>query len=144
MDSAFVPLTGARMGKVTEAGPPSGVDAPLALDAIVADLRGVREQWRRSQKRLQEIGGRELPSREVLGKIVRQLCGALFPMRLGPPDLRQENEDYYVGQTLDISLGALLAQVRLEYRHHARLTGDNELVDIDRRSYEVVRQFGMA
>ena len=51
--------------------------------------------------------------------IIADLRGILFPMRLGPIDLRQESEDFYVGHTLDSALHALLGQVRLElgYQH---------------------------
>jgi serine O-acetyltransferase len=90
----------------------------LDLAGIVAGLRAAREQWRDAQQRPREVGGRELPSREALAEILRGLRGALFPMRLGPPDLRQETEDYYVGHTLDTVLGALHTQIRLELRHH--------------------------
>lgn len=90
------------------------------IDRVVAELREVREAWRQGQQRTQEFGGRELPSREVLHDIMLSLCGALFPMRLGPADLRQESEDFYVGHTLDAALNALHAQVRLELRHAAR------------------------
>jgi serine O-acetyltransferase len=92
--------------------------AAVDLASIVAGLRTAREEWRDNQQRPREVGGRELPSREALGDILRGLRGALFPMRLGPPDLRQETEDYYVGHTLDSVLGALLTQIRLELRHH--------------------------
>jgi serine O-acetyltransferase len=113
------------------------------LATIVAQLRDVREQWRHAQKRPRDVGGRELPSREALSAIVVGLRGALFPMRLGPPDLRQENEDYYVGHTLDAVLTALLAQVRLELSHHAR--HDREaLATVEARAMEVVRSFGAA
>jgi serine O-acetyltransferase len=97
-------------------------DNSLAADlaAAVAQLRTARERWRTQQQRPREPGGRELPSREALAGIVQGLRGALFPMRLGPPDLRQESEDYYVGHTLDAALSALLAQVRLELRYSAR------------------------
>ena len=115
----------------------------LDLAAIVAQLRDVREQWRHAQKRPRDIGGRELPSREALSAIALALRGALFPMRLGPPDLRQESEDYYVGHTLDAVLSALLTQVRLELRYHARHDSD-ALVNTDARSLEVVRDFGAA
>jgi serine O-acetyltransferase len=96
--------------------------ADFDTPSIVAGLRAVRQQWRESQKRSLEPGGRELPSREALSQIVESLKGALFPMRLGPPDLRQESEDFYTGHTLEAALHALLAQVRLELgyasRHH--------------------------
>jgi len=94
----------------------------LDLSAIVAQLRSARQQWRALQGRPLELSGRELPSREALVAILADLRGALFPMRLGPPSLRQESEDFYVGHTLDSALHALIGQVRLELgallRHH--------------------------
>jgi len=110
------------------------------LAHVVAGLRDARARWRASQQRLAEVGGRELPSREALTAVVDGLRGALFPMRLGPPDLRQESEDYYVGHTLDTVFGALLAQVRLEIRHAARQ--GHGTVDADARALAIVREFG--
>ena len=115
----------------------------LDLASVVAQLRDVREQWRHAQKRPRDIGGRELPSREALSAIALALRGALFPMRLGPPDLRQESEDYYVGHTLDAVLSALLTQVRLELRYHAR-HGVEAQNEPDARALDVVRDFGAA
>ncbi len=94
--------------------------------AIVASLRSVRQQWRASQKRSTDPGGREFPSREALNQIVDQLKGALFPMRLGPTDLYKDSEDFYVGHTLEAALHALLEQVRLELRYVARHQGEAE------------------
>jgi hypothetical protein len=80
-----------------------------------------RDQWRAQNGRASgEQGGRELPSRAAMAEILEALCGALFPMRLGPVDLREESEDFYVGHTLDVALNALLAQARLELRYAAR------------------------
>ena len=62
----------------------------LDLAQVVDELRAARDRWRTEQRRPREAGARELPSREALTTIVTQLRGALFPMRLGPPDLRQE------------------------------------------------------
>ncbi|HWH80772.1 MAG TPA: serine O-acetyltransferase EpsC [Burkholderiaceae bacterium] len=115
----------------------------LDLATIVAQLREVREHWRHAQQRPRDIGGRELPSREALAAIALGLRGALFPMRLGPPDLRQESEDYYVGHTLDAVLSALLTQVRLELRYHARHDRDG-FDATDARALEIVRDFGAA
>lgn len=112
------------------------------LAQIVHGLSAARAQWRSAQQRSAEVGGRELPSREALGAIVDGLRGALFPMRLGPPDLRQESEDFYVGHTLDTVLQSLLAQARLELRHAAR--GGPEAHDADRRARRIVREFGAA
>ncbi|MBL8481748.1 MAG: serine acetyltransferase [Rhodocyclaceae bacterium] len=89
------------------------------LDEVVSALREARHRWRVSRQRPQDVGGRELPSPHAVAHIVEALCGALFPMRLGPPDLRQESEDYYVGHTLDAAMSALLHQVRLELRYAA-------------------------
>jgi serine O-acetyltransferase len=115
----------------------------LDIAGVVAQLRVARDRWRTTQQRPRELGGRELPSRDALARIVAGLRGALFPMRLGPPDLRQESEDYYVGHTLDTVLGELLAQVRLELRLHARQGGDGH-ADVEARAVEAVRAFGAA
>ncbi|HET7866318.1 MAG TPA: serine O-acetyltransferase EpsC [Burkholderiaceae bacterium] len=135
------------MDKPASHEPPCALNGPayagvsLDIAAVVSQLRAARERWRMSQQRPREVGARELPSREALARIVAGLRGALFPMRLGPPDLRQESEDYYVGHTLDTVLGELLAQVRLELRFHARQGGEGH-GDIDTRAVEVVRAFG--
>jgi serine O-acetyltransferase len=71
------------------------------VDDIVHALRDARNEWRDSQKRSREPVGREFPSREGLAEIVEALKGALFPMRLGPPALRHESEDFSVGHPLD-------------------------------------------
>ncbi len=97
--------------------------AHFDIDQIVRELHAVRRGWRESQNRSQEPGGREFPSRDALGQALEQLKGALFPMRLGPQDLRQESEDLYVGHTLDVALHTLLAQARLELRYGARHIG---------------------
>lgn len=91
------------------------------LKSIVGELRAAREQWRRQNGRsCGSTGGRELPSREAMATILELLCGALFPMRLGPVDLREESEDFYVGHTLDAALNGLLTQARLELRYAGR------------------------
>lgn len=97
--------------------------AVFDINTIVASLHEVRKNWRETQKRSREPGGREFPSRDALATVVENLKGALFPMRLGPLDLRQENEDFYVGHTLDSALHALLAQIRLELTYSARHQG---------------------
>ncbi len=99
--------------------PPNG-SGLFDLEEIVRGLRAERGRWRDAQRRLREASGRELPSGEALAGIVHGLRGALFPMRLGPADLRQDGEDWYVGHTLDTALTALLGQVRLELRYALR------------------------
>ena len=110
------------------------------LDKVVAGLRAARDEWRTQQNRSSEFGVRELPSREALASIMDDLRGVLFPMRLGPLDLRQESEDFYVGHTLDKVLQELLSHVRFELRHTARQNGGSD-ADIDVQAASVVRQF---
>ncbi|MGQ7243508.1 serine O-acetyltransferase EpsC [Salinicola sp. V024] len=94
------------------------------LDGIVSQLRATREQWRAQNGREKEKGCRELPSRHRIRETLESLSGAIFPMRLGPSDLRKESEDFYVGHTLDRALNALHEEVLLELRYMARLNGD--------------------
>jgi len=117
--------------------------AALDLAPVVAALREVRARWRDSQQRSREPAGRELPSPDVLATVIADLRAALFPMRLGPPDLRPEGEDWYVGHTLDIALGALVQQVRLELRYHARHDGV-PAADTDAQARRIVADFAAA
>jgi serine O-acetyltransferase len=107
---------------------------------IVDALQTVRQQWREVQRRSLEPGGRDLPAREALASIVDTLKGVLFPMRLGPPDLRQESENFYVGHALDAALHALLTQARLELRYKAR-RADPDPREIDERAAAAVNAF---
>ena len=114
--------------------------ADFDTPSIVAALRSVRQQWRETQRRSSEPGGRELPSRDALVDIVNSLKGALFPMRLGPLDLRQESEDFYTGHTLEEALHALLAQVRLELRYASK-PQDRAAAELDAEALRVTRAF---
>lgn len=122
-------------------------DTPQAhwnLDHIVSGLHAARSDWRRPRGRLRvDVDGREFPSQESLRAIVRQLCGALFPMRLGPIDLRAEVEDFYVGHTIGAALDSLLHQVCLELHHMGRHLEQLESDEAVRaRAVLIVRQFG--
>jgi len=135
---------------------PSGLDGPLQtatqsealqtnwpLDQVVSELRAARTEWRTSTGRARELGSRELPSRHALECIFSDLRGALFPMRLGPSDLRLESEDFYVGHTLNNALNRLLGQVRLELRYAARQRGEPE-EGSDADAARIVRDFAAA
>ncbi len=113
------------------------------LDRIIAELREVRRQSRRAQQRPADAGGRELPSREALREITRALCTAIFPMHLGPADLREETADFYVGHTLHTALNALFTQVRLELRYAAQ-AGETTNGEIEARAQRIVEDFGAA
>jgi len=116
------------------------------LDKIVNELRSVRNEWRANRGRLREAGLRELPSRDVLQQVLSDLCGALFPMRLGPQDLREESEDYYVGHTLDAALNQLLVQVQLELTYAARQHNDTNIDEqaLKNQANNIVRLFASA
>ncbi|KRC85515.1 Serine acetyltransferase [compost metagenome] len=123
-------------------GPTHIPPAHWNLDSIVSGLRDARVAWRGPRGRLRDDAGlREFPSQESLRQIVKDLCGALFPMRLGPIDLREEVEDFYVGHTIGAALDALLHQVRLELhyvgRHDPALHAETQ-----QRATEIVRRFG--
>lgn len=124
---------------------PDAAPSLWKLDDIVRDLRLARERWRAAQHRPLESGCREFPSREALREIVDKLCGALFPMRLGPPDLQQgPGEDFYVGHTLDSALRSLLDQVRLELTHVYRHDPEVDAATIETDAVAIVRQFAAA
>ncbi len=113
------------------------------ISHVVGELRAVRARWREPQGRNRETGGRELPSREALSDIINLICSALFPMRLGPPELRQESEDYYVGHTLDTALNSLLTQVRLELRYAARHS-QSSAEGLEKQAVALVHDFAAA
>lgn len=110
------------------------------LQGLVADLREVRQVWRSANGREKAQNTRELPSKAALESIVQQFSGALFPMRLGPVNLRQDGEDFYVGATLCSALQALLDQVTLELHYHARLN-NGPRDDVSAQANEIVNRF---
>lgn len=116
--------------------PPSSPAPGDDLQSVVEALRGERKRWREEHRRGGD--GRELPSRELLAAMVQGLSGALFPMRLGPPTLRPEDEDFYVGHTLSSALMTLRHQAELELRHDARQRGEAEPTG---DAAELARQF---
>src|SRR5471030_802587 len=114
------------------------------LQQIVSQLRSARDEWRTRNGRVSgEQGGRELPSRAAMSDILDALCGALFPMRLGPVDLREESEDFYVGHTLDVALNALLAQARLELRYAARHSAQAD-TEVEAKTIQIIQEFALA
>jgi serine O-acetyltransferase len=118
--------------------------ADWELGRVVNELREVRRLWRESCARNHECGGRELPAPEKIREIVDGLRGALFPMRLGPPDLRQESEDFYVAHTLDSALHALHQQVLLELHYTSRQLSQESDHTIEGRAVNIVKSFAAA
>ena len=90
------------------------------IDAIASGLRSARDDWRSAHRRHAEHGAVGFPSRLLLEKIMAALCGALFPLRLGPSFVRPHNEDAFVAETLQTALSRLYGQIRLELGYAQR------------------------
>lgn len=117
-------------------------DSRWPLAHITEELREARGAWRQRTGRKRE-GDRELPSPAALQALFNDLCGALFPMRMGPENLRHACEEQYVSQTLARALDSLYEQVRLELRYAARQARRND-ADLDARAEQLVREFAAA
>lgn len=118
--------------------PEAGHDANWDLSHVVFGLRAARDDWRTIHQRKRDYGGREFPSSAALKEIIANLCGVLFPMRLGPNDLRQESEDFYVGYTLDMVLQALFQQIQLELN---LLQKDGNAEEVRQHACHIVKRF---
>ena len=106
----------------------------MAIETIVAELRALRVKSLEARSR----GNRppKLPSRKALSGIVEGLSAALFPNRLGLPDLTDEGVDYFVGHTLELNLRALHDQVARELQFSSGL---DHLGDADRERAIYIR-----
>ncbi len=113
------------------------------LDRIVAELRMARAHWRAENGRNRDFDARDLPAREAVRDVMEALCGVLFPMRLGPVDLRAASEDFYIGHTLDLTLNSLLAQAKLELGHTARREGADDH-EIEARAVSIIQAFALS
>ena len=93
----------------------------FGIDALVSQLRDIRV--RSLEERDRRDKPPKLPSRKALTTILEGLSGALFPNRLGRPDLRDEGIDYFVGNTLDTVLRQLHEQIHRELHFMAEHQG---------------------
>ncbi|OJU17078.1 MULTISPECIES: serine O-acetyltransferase EpsC [unclassified Sphingomonas] len=91
------------------------ITIPRDLGIVIDELKQARADWRIAHDRVSE---RVLafPSRQSLKRICRELGTALFPLRLGPPELNSSNENRWIEATLESTLSQLTAQVALEVR----------------------------
>jgi serine O-acetyltransferase len=111
------------------------------IDAIAADLRAARDEWRTAHLRNAEHGAIGFPSRHDLEKIMQALCGALFPLRLGPSFVRLENEDAFVVETLQTALSRIYGQIRLELGYRLRSDDPHEP---DAQAARIIGRFASA
>lgn len=114
----------------------------LGISQIVSQLRDLRLASLEHRKRRDKPP--KLPSRKVLQSVVEGLGAALFPNRLGLPDLKEEGIDYFVGHTLDVVLRDLVTQVKLELNFAAdtlsQLENSKEIAP-RKLPVEIVREF---
>ncbi|HEX7742031.1 MAG TPA: serine O-acetyltransferase EpsC [Sphingobium sp.] len=108
------------------------------IDQLVTELSAVRSRWRQEQQHHAEYGAEGFPSRANLTKIMSSLCGALFPLRLGPSFVRIHNEDAFVAQTLQTALSRLYGQIRLELLY--AMPGQ-EAVEVDAQAAHIIGRF---
>jgi serine O-acetyltransferase len=109
----------------------------LGVDQVVARLRDLRNAS--LQQRHRDGRPPKLPSRAAMTEIVGNLSAAMFPNRLGRPDLTDEGIDHYVGNLLDVALHALNEQLQRELLFVSNLDG---LSEKDRnRALEITREF---
>lgn len=94
---------------------PSAIDFPRELGIVVDGLKHARRDWRDGHARHAERGI-QFPARAALKRILRELGTALFPLRLGPPELTAGNENAWVEATLESTLAQLAAQIAIELR----------------------------
>lgn len=110
----------------------------LGIEGIVSGLRAVRMASLEHRQRRNKPP--KLPSRKILQSVVEGLSAALFPNRLGLPDLKEEGLDYFVGHTLDTALRELFSQIKLEL-HFAADTQQTKQ-PTDELAFSKTREFG--
>jgi len=116
----------------------SASEAADDLAGIAQALRARRTGWRAAQKHDNAYGAHGFPSRPALCRVVETLAAALFPMRLGPPELALETEDAFVLASLHGALTELETQLRMEF--HAGCGADEAANSAKARS--VARALG--
>ena len=106
--------------------------ANWGINKLVKELRDIRVQSLETRDRLDKPP--KLPSRKILAHILEGLSGALFPNRLGRPDLRDEGIDYFVGNTLDNALRDLHQQIHRELYFIAEQKGAAQFSEYDAKT----------
>lgn len=111
--------------------------ANWGIEKLVKELREIRVQSLEIRERLNKPP--KLPSRKILVQILEGLSGALFPNRLGRPDLRDEVIDYFVGNTLDTALRDLHEQIYRELHFMAEQKNVPQISEYDAKT--IVHKF---
>lgn len=108
------------------------------IDGIAQGLRAARDDWRAAHRHYGRHGETGFPSKARLEKIVAALCGALFPLRLGPSFVRPHNEEAFVAETLQTALSRLYGQIRLEIGY---LHTDLDSEGLERQAARIIAGF---
>lgn len=107
------------------------------VDKLVSQLRNLRLQSLATRRRLDKPP--KLPSGKAIIGILESLTSALYPNRLGLPDLNDEGIDYFVGHKLD----TLLRDLNKEIRRELQFVADKEETDrsVDDEAFQITRDF---
>ena len=100
---------------------------PAEINTVIDGLRMAREDWRTAHPAHAEHGAK-FPSRQALKRITRELGTALFPLRLGPPEITASNENAFIAASLEPLLGQLGAQIDIELRYAAPEAADGRAI----------------
>ncbi|MGH6613092.1 serine O-acetyltransferase EpsC [Sphingomonas sp.] len=110
----------------------STIAFPDDLNIVIDGLQRARQDWRSGHARHAERG-LQFPARRALERILRELGSALFPLRLGPPELTAGNENRWIEATLESTLSQLAAQIVIELRiAHPGIGSVEESAEADR------------
>jgi serine O-acetyltransferase len=119
-------------------------DFPISSGSVQWHLGPIIDALRTSRESTHNIRHhgrvRALPSREVLIQVVNGVSAALFPTHYGRPDLNDESIDYFVGDTLNVTLDLLVEQVRRALRFSPQYEEADEPVLAD-RARAITREF---
>jgi serine O-acetyltransferase len=104
---------------------------------IVAELRQLRNNSLAQRQRLDRPI--KLPLRQNLLAVMAGLSAVLFPNRLGDRSLTSGSVDFYVGHTLDTTLGELCEQVLREFLYDHNVSETTP--ELQQRATQLVQEF---
>ncbi|MDD5228210.1 MAG: serine acetyltransferase [Methylococcales bacterium] len=106
--------------------------ANWGIKGLVKELRDIRVHSLETRDRLDKPP--RLPDRKTLANILKGLSAALFPNRLGRPNLHDEVIDYFVGNILDNALRDLHEQIHRELHFITEQKGMAQLSEYDAKT----------
>ena len=109
------------------------------IATLVGELRELRLKSLDNRQRREHPP--KLPSKKVLKQIVDNLAAAMFPNRLGLPEINDEGIDYFVGDTLDSVLRQLNHQIALELQFFATEKGLSQ--NVHQQATNITREFAL-